>query len=137
MLQELYTDFMDKFADKAKTATANELTKKAKSLLTEACQKYDDLDKVDKASNLLSKVDVVKTQMQSNISDMLKNTEQAETLAEKSDQLSEQASVFKKKSTDLRKHMAWKNLKMTLILGGLVVIILIAILWPLIKRAKN
>ena len=106
-------------------------------MLSDACAKYDDLSQVDKASSLLGKVDVVKTQMQSNISDMLKNTEKAETLAEKSDQLNEQASVFKKKSTDLRKQMAWKNLKMTLLLGGIVVVILIAILVPLIRQNKK
>jgi hypothetical protein len=137
MLQELYTEFMNKCGDQVATARENALTKKSKKVLTEACTKYDDLNQVDKAQSLLGKVDVVKSQMQSNISDMLKNTEKAETLAEKSDQLNEQASVFKKKSTDLRKQMAWKNLKMTILLGGLVVVILIVILAPLIARAKG
>lgn len=137
MLQDLYKDFMDKFASQVATASDNELTKKSKKIMQTVCEKYADLDKVDKAAALLGKVDVVKTQMQDNISDMLKNTEQAETLAEKSDQLNEQASVFKKKSNDLRKQMACKNLKMTLILGGLIVVILIVILVPLIRKAKK
>lgn len=137
MLQELYTEFMGKFGSEVPSAADNALTKKAKKIMQTTCEKYDDLDKVDKASALLGKVDVVKSQMQDNISDMLKNTEQAETLADKSDQLNEQASVFKKRSNDLRKQMACKNLKMTLILGGLILIILIAILAPLIKRARN
>ena len=137
MLQELYTNVMNKFPTEVATAVENGLTKKAKTILSDACAKYDDLNKVDKASSLLGKVDGVKSQMQSNISDMLKNTEKAESLAEKSDQLNEQASVFKKKSTDLRKQMAWKNLKMTLLLGGIVIVILIVILAPLIKRARN
>ena len=137
MLQELYTNVMNKFPTEIATAVENGLSKKAKNILSEACTKYDDLSKVDKASNLLGKVDVVKTQMQSNISDLLKNTEKAETLAEKSDQLNEQASVFKKKSTDLRKQMAWKNLKMTLLLGGIIIVILIVILAPLIKKARK
>lgn len=75
--------------------------------------------------------------MQSNIADMLKNTEQADSLAEKSDQLNEQATVFKKKSSDLKKQMAWKNLKMTLLLGALIVVILIAILVPLIRKTTG
>lgn len=79
----------------------------------------------------------VKGQMQDNIANMLKNTEQAESLAEKSDQLNEQASVFKKNSKTLKKQMAWKNLKMTLILGGVVVIILLVILVPLIVKLKK
>lgn len=137
MLQELYKDFMDKFGGDVKTAGDNALTRKGKSILTDTCNKYDDLSKVDKSAALLGKVDEVKSTMQGNIADMLKNTEQAESLAEKSDQLNEQASVFKKKSGDLRKQMAWKNLKMTLLLGGVIVVILIVILAPLISKSKK
>jgi CHASE3 domain sensor protein len=137
MLQETYKAFIGKCGAEAKTCAAGALTKKAKQVLSDACNKYDDLNKVDKASSILGKVDEVKSSMQSNIADMLKNTEKAESLAEKSDQLNEQASVFKKKSGDLRKQMACKNLKMTLILGGIVIIILIVILAPLISRLKH
>ena len=137
MLQELYDRFMDKAGGEVASAAENSLSRKTKQVMTDICKKYDDIDNIDKASSLINKVDVVKTQMQSNIAGMLKNTEKAESLAEKSDALNEQASVFKKKSTDLRKQMAWKNLKMTLLLGGLVVVILIVILAPLIKRARN
>lgn len=137
MLQELYGTFMAKVGGEVTTAQENGLSRKATNVMADACKKYDNLDKVDKAASLVNKVDVVKTQMQSNISDMLKNTEKAEDLAQKSDQLNEQASVFKKKSTDLRKQMAWKNLKMTLLLGGVVLVVLIVILAPLISRARN
>mmetsp|Transcript_5152 Transcript_5152/g.6711 ORF Transcript_5152/g.6711 Transcript_5152/m.6711 type:complete len:251 (-) Transcript_5152:64-816(-) len=137
MLQELYASFIQKVGSEAASAPENSLSRKVKSLMADACKKYDDLEKMDKASSIINKVDGVKSQMQSNISDMLKNTEKADSLAEKSDALNEQASVFKKKSTDLRKQMAWKNLKMTLLLGGLVIIILMVILVPLIRRSKN
>jgi vesicle-associated membrane protein 7 len=137
MLQALYKDFSEKFGADVKTAKKDSLNKKAKKLLTETCTKYDDLNKVDKAGSLLGKVDGVKATMQSNIAGMLSNTEQAESLAEKSDQLNEQASVFKKKSGDLRKQMAWKNLKTTLMLAGVVIIILIIILAPVISMLKK
>eukprot|EP00934_Nitzschia_sp_Nitz4_P007723 Nitzschia sp. Nitz4//scaffold150_size53981//43658//44517//NITZ4_006685-RA/size53981-processed-gene-0.19-mRNA-1//1//CDS//3329537095//7713//frame0 len=136
MLQELYKDFTAKYGDAAKTAAENSLSKKAKTLLTDVCKKYEDPSKVDKTSKVLGQVDAVKGQMQSNIANMLKNTEKAESLAEKSDQLNEQASVFKKRSTDLKKQMQWKNLKMTLILGGVILVILLAVLVPVIKKAK-
>lgn len=135
MLQELYTQFVAKHGADAKTATADIFTKKAKTMLKDICEKYDDLNKVDKAQSLLGKVDQAKSSMQSNIANMLRNTEAAESLAEKSDQLNEQASVFKKKTTDLKKQMAWKNLKMTLILGGVIILILIIIIVPLIRRS--
>jgi len=137
MLSELYTPYSEQFSLQAKAATNGALTKKSKSLLSEYCKKYDDSSKVDKASALNSKVEVVKGQMQDNIAAMLKNTEQAETLAERSNQLNEQANVFQKKSKDLRKQMRCKNIKMTIILSSLVIGILIIVLVPLIMRAKK
>lgn len=136
MLQDLYTDFTAKHGAAAKTAADNSLSKKAKSIFSDVCSKYEDPTKVDKTAKVLNQVEAVKGQMQGNIADMLKNTERAESLAEKSDQLNEQASVFKKRSTDLKKQMQWKNLKMTLLLGGVVFVILLAILLPVIRNAK-
>ena len=75
--------------------------------------------------------------MQDNIASMLKNTEQAESLAERSNQLNEQANGFQKKSKDLKKQMRCKNIKMTIILVTLVVGVLVIILVPLIVRARN
>lgn len=137
MLTELYPPYAEKFRIQFKAATSGALTKKSKSLLSEYCKKYDDSSKVDKASALNAKVDEVKVTMQDNIAAMLKNTEQAETLAERSSQLNEQANVFQKKSKDLRKQMRCKNIKMTIILVSLVVGILVIVLVPLIMKAKK
>mmetsp|Transcript_21886 Transcript_21886/g.52073 ORF Transcript_21886/g.52073 Transcript_21886/m.52073 type:complete len:252 (+) Transcript_21886:87-842(+) len=137
MLQDLYKDFSSKYGDAAKTAAENSLSKKAKSILQDVCKKYEDPSSVDKTQKILGQVDAVKGQMQDNIASMLKNTEKAEDMAAKSEQLNEQASVFKKRSTDLKKQMQWKNLKMTLILGGLLLLIVLAITIPLVKKAKK
>jgi len=137
MLTDLYGEFSNKFGQQAKSAPANSLTSKARSLLTAKCKKYDDLSKVDKASSLVGKVDDVKVQMQDNIASMLNSIEKSESISDQANQLTEQASVFKKKSTDLRKQMRCKNLKMTLILVLLVGGILVIILVPLIMRGKE
>lgn len=134
MLTELYTDFKAKFGGEAKSAAENSLSKKAKTVLKTVSEKYEDPSKVDKTSKILGQVDAVKGQMQSNIANMLKNTEKAESLNEKSSQLNEQASVFKKRSTDLKKQMRWKNLKMTLLLSGICIVILLAVILPLTKK---
>ena len=128
---------MDKHGSAAKSASENSLSKKAKSVLESTCKKYEDISKVDKASKVLGQVDAVKVQMQDNIAGMLKNTEKADALAEKSDQLNEQASVFKKRATDLKKEMRWKNLKMTIILGGVVLLVILVVVVPLVVRAKQ
>jgi len=86
---------------------------------------------------VLGQVDAVKGQMQDNIASMLKNTEKADDMAAKSEQLNEQASVFKKRSTDLKKQMQWKNLKMTIILGAVILVIVLAVVVPLVLKAKR
>eukprot|EP00545_Synedropsis_sp_CCMP1620_P007912 CAMPEP_0119002816 /NCGR_PEP_ID=MMETSP1176-20130426/145_1 /TAXON_ID=265551 /ORGANISM="Synedropsis recta cf, Strain CCMP1620" /LENGTH=227 /DNA_ID=CAMNT_0006954343 /DNA_START=128 /DNA_END=811 /DNA_ORIENTATION=+ len=137
MLQELYADFNDQFGPDAKMAPTNSLSKKSKNLLSGHCKRYEDPSNVDKAQKVIGQVDAVKGQMQDNIAGMLKNTEKAETLAEKSDQLNEQANVFKKRSGELKKQMRWKNFKMTLILGGLVIGIILVIVIPMVIKANK
>jgi uncharacterized Rmd1/YagE family protein len=137
MLNELYKEFTGKYAADAKTAAENTLSKKAKTVMQDVCKKFEDPSSVDKTSKILGQVDAVKGQMQDNIANMLKNTEKAEDMAAKSEQLNEQASVFKKRSTDLKKQMQWKNLKMTLILGGVILLIVLVVVVPLIARAKK
>lgn len=118
-------------------APTNSLSKKSKNLLSGHCKRYADPSNVDKAQKVIGQVDAVKGQMQDNIAGMLKNTEKAETLAEKSDQLNEQANVFKKRSGELKKQMRWKNFKMTLILGGLVIGIILVIVIPMVIKANK
>jgi hypothetical protein len=137
MLQELYAEFSDQFGADAKMAPTNSLSKKSKNLLSGSCKRYEDPSNVDKAQKVIGQVDSVKGQMQDNIAGMLKNTEKAETLAEKSDQLNEQANVFKKRSGELKKQMRWKNFKMTLILGGLVIGIVLIIVIPMVIKANK
>jgi len=137
MLNELHKEFKPQFGEEAKTASANTMTTKSKSILKKVCKKYSNLEQVDKASALTGKIDDVKVQMQDNIASMLNNIEKTEAVSSQADQLSEQASVFKKKSTELKKQMKCKNLKMTLILIAIVTGILIVILVPMIMRAKK
>lgn len=68
---------------------------------------------------------------------MLKNTESGEALVQQSEQLSEDSNVFKKKSTNLKKEMRWKNLKTTLILIAVVTAVILLIIIPMILKAKR
>jgi hypothetical protein len=137
MLHDLYAEFIPKHGLQAKSATENYLTKKAKPVLQSVCSKYSTPANVDKASSLIGKVDEVKLQMQDNIATMLNNMEKTDVIASQADQLNEQASVFKKKSTQLKSTMRCKNYKMTAMLVILVAVILTVILVPLITRAKK
>jgi len=136
MLIELHSQFVAKFGVQLQFATKSSLSKKAKPLLSSLCQQYDDATKVDKATTLLGKVEEVKSSMQDNIAALLANTEKTESIAQQSEQLNEQAAVFKKRSQDLKKQMRCKNLKVTIILVVIVVGVLLAIFLPLILRSK-
>lgn len=137
MLVELYSDYSTQFASQIQTAEKNSLSKKSKSILSSICKKYSNTQDVDKASAINTKIDEVKIQMQDNIAGMLQNMDKTENIASQADQLNEQATVFKKKSTELKKHMKCKNLKMTLLLVGLIVGILLIVLVPVITRARR
>lgn len=137
MISDLYKEYKSSFGEAAKTAEEKTLTKRSKPILTRYCQKYAVPQGVDKASALVQKVDTVKLQMQDNISSMLQNMEKTENISNQADQLNEQASVFKKKGNELRKQMRCKNMKMTAILVGLVVGILLIIIVPLISKAGS
>eukprot|EP00591_Stephanopyxis_turris_P009056 CAMPEP_0195517966 /NCGR_PEP_ID=MMETSP0794_2-20130614/11849_1 /TAXON_ID=515487 /ORGANISM="Stephanopyxis turris, Strain CCMP 815" /LENGTH=286 /DNA_ID=CAMNT_0040646853 /DNA_START=57 /DNA_END=917 /DNA_ORIENTATION=+ len=137
MIIELHGEFTEKCGVQAKSGTINSLSRKSKPIMSSICTKYDDLSSVDKTSAILGKVDEVKTSMQGNIAAMLANTEQADSLAQQSDQLNIQAEVFKEKSTDLKKQMKCKNLKLTIILIFVVVGILAVIFLPIMLKFKN
>ncbi len=137
MLTEMYSEYKQNFGEEAKTAAEKSLSRKSKPILSKYCQKYAKPGSVDKASALIQKVDAVKSQMQGNIASMLTNMEKTESISNQADQLNEQASVFKKKGTELKRQMQCKNLKMTLILAALVIGILLVIVVPLIVKAKN
>lgn len=137
MLQELYTDFMSKFASDITSVRDSALDNKAKKTLSCVCKKYDDLNSVDQISSLRGQVDVVKSTVQDNIAQQLDSMDTIDSLATKAEDLTADAAVFKNSSKKLRKQMAWKNLKMSLICGGIVVLILIATMVPLIKKYQG
>ena len=133
-LEELAGEFKPAHGRDALKAKENGLNTKAKKMLTAMCTKYETPENVDSASKVIAQVDGVKAQMQDNIAGMLKNQESAESLNQKSSQLAEQDNVFKKNSKQLKNTMRWKNLKMTLMLGGVVLVVGTIILLPVLSN---
>lgn len=98
-----------------------------KSLLAIATT-YDDRTKVDKLSEVMNQVDSVKTVMHNNIQVVLSNTEKMEVVEQKTNDLNEQAKVFRNTGRKLRKEMWWKNMRLTLAIGACCVLVLLVIL---------
>jgi len=136
-LGELQASFSGQFVRSVTlSAVEGALTKSAKTILKTFCKKYDTPGNTDAANKVLDQVEGVKNQMQDNIHNMLKNSEDATTLKGKTDTLNEEAGLFKKRAKKVKKIMWWKNMKTTLMLGMIVIAVLLLILVPLILKLK-
>ena len=81
-----------------------------------------------RVSEVQKQVDEVTTIMQDNIDQALRNQEKAEDLVDRTEDLSHNASMFKKQSVSLKRTMCCKDMKLTLIIVGLVVLIVVIII---------
>ena len=129
--------FTAKVGEKATTAKDNALTSSCSSLLQKICAKYDNLAEVDKLAAVTRKVDAVKLVMQENINVALQNCVKLESIEATSEELQQQAGIFKKNANDLRNKMWWKNMKMKLIIGFLILAVLGIIIGVAVYYSKQ
>ncbi|OQR95953.1 hypothetical protein THRCLA_07440 [Thraustotheca clavata] len=125
LIAAVQEEITSKYASKIMTAKDNGLDKDCAKSLSVIATQYDDRTKVDKIAEVMAQVDAVKSTMQENIQVVLSNTEKMETVEQKSNDLSEQAKVFRNTGKSLSRAMYWKNLKMTIAIGLLIVLVII------------
>lgn len=135
-LNELQIQFTSKAGEKAQTAKDNSLTKLCVTILKKIAEKYDDLASVDKTHAVLQKVDAVKLKMQENIDVAIQNCVKLESIEKQSEDLQQQAGIFKRNAVELKKKMWWKNTKMMLIIAGLVLVVLAIIIGVAVSYSK-
>jgi len=123
-LEELQRSFTSKAGDKATTAKDRALDKMCLNLFQVLCKKYNNLAEVDKLAAVAKKVETVKLVMQENVDMALQNCVKLENIEKQAEELQQQAGVFKRNATDLKNKMWWKNMKMKLIIGFIVLAIL-------------
>ncbi|CCI47368.1 unnamed protein product [Albugo candida] len=128
LIQTLQQEFVPKFATKALSCREHGLDKECKSMVQALATQYDDRTKVDKISEVLHQVDNVKSVMHTNIQVVLSNTEKMEVVEQKTNDLSEQAKVFRNSGRKLRKAMWWKNVKLTIAIGLCAILVIVIIL---------
>jgi hypothetical protein len=123
-LEELQRTFVAKFGDKATSAKDRSLDKPSSAMFLKICQKYDNIEEVDKLAALSKKVDAVKVVMQENVDMALRNCVKLENIERQAEELQQSAGVFKRGATDLKNKMWWKNIKMKLIIAAIILVIL-------------
>jgi hypothetical protein len=137
-LEEVQRQFCSKVdVHKAATAKDGAFSRTCAQLFQKICDKYDNLSEVDKLSAVSKKVETVKLTMQENVDLALQNCVKLETIEAAAEELQQQAGVFKKSAHDLKNKMWWKNIKMWLIIGFIVLLILGIIIGVATSYAKK
>ncbi|XP_024197409.1 putative vesicle-associated membrane protein 726 [Rosa chinensis] len=122
-LERIKDDFNKRYAGgKAGTATANGLNREFGPKLKEH-MKYcvDHPEEINKLAKVKAQVTEVKGVMMENIEKVLDRGEKIELLVDKTDNLRSQAQDFKQQGTKMRRKMWFQNMKMKLIVVGIVV----------------
>lgn len=92
---------------------------------------------MDKLAAVSRKVESVKLVMQDNVNVALQNCVKLESIEEVAEELQQQAGVFKRSANDLRKKMWWKNMRMKLIIGFLILAVLGIIIGVAVAYSKQ
>lgn len=123
-LDKAREEFLAKYSEKGKTASAGNLTKsfgpKLKALMEHVLQYPEEYSKI---SSVQKKVDEVKGIMQENIEKVLSRGEALDNLVDKTDNLMHEADRFAKTGRSLRRKMWWQNMKMKLVLAMVVILV--------------
>lgn len=127
-VDELSRTFMVKAGEKSLTSKEKGLDKACKSLFDKICAKFDNVAEIDTLSGVTAKVESVKLVMQENVELALQNCVTLESIEKKAEELQQQAGVFKKTAKDIKNKMWWKNLKMKLAIGFIIMAIIAVIL---------
>ncbi|KAL8107556.1 hypothetical protein AgCh_024105 [Apium graveolens] len=130
-LERVKDDFVSKYGSgKGATAPANSLTKAYGSKLKEHMQYcIDHPEEISKLAKVKAQVSEVKGVMMENIEKVLDRGEKIELLVDKSENLHHQAQDFRTAGTQIRRKMWFQNMKIKLIvLGILIALILIIVL---------
>ncbi|RWR88573.1 vesicle-associated membrane protein 721-like protein [Cinnamomum micranthum f. kanehirae] len=130
-LERVKDDFTSRYGGgKAATASANSLSKEFGSKLREHMQYcIDHPEEINKLAKVKAQVSEVKGVMMENIEKVLDRGEKIEVLVDKTENLRSQAQDFRTQGTKMRRKMWLQNMKIKLIvLGILVALILIIIL---------
>ena len=125
-LDDVKSKFISMYGDKAQTAIAFSLNKEFSKILKTQMEFFNS-PSGDSFSALNSKIDEVKNVMYENIESVLARGEKLEILVDKSEALQQQAFVFQRSARDLKSAMWWRQVKIYLLIFGVVALIILII----------
>ena len=109
-----------------------ELNPQGRQALKALVDKYQDQKNFNKIAEIQSDVDEIKTDMKATISKQLQNMDDVRTLEDKSNSLALNAADYKKNAHELERVTWWKNVKLLIIIGVIVVAVALCIILPIV-----
>lgn len=109
------------------------LGNRGRTMLSSVGDKYGSPEKLDSMLRVQGKLDQVKGAMIDNIDGMMRMTERAEDVEEKTDELRRGAKSFQNKASDLKWAMWWRNCKLWCLIAVLVICVIMYFVVPIIR----
>ncbi|GLT24978.1 hypothetical protein SLA2020_001370 [Shorea laevis] len=136
-LERVKEDFTKRYSGgKASTAAANSLNKEFGPKLKEQMQYcVDHPEEVSKLAKVKAQVSEVKGVMMENIEKVLDRGEKIEILVDKTENLRSQAQDFRQQGTRMRRKMWFQNMKIKLIVFGILIALILIIVLSICRSA--
>ncbi|CAL1413258.1 unnamed protein product [Linum trigynum] len=137
-LERMRADFKQRYGGgKAGTAMAKSLNKEFGPVMKEH-MKYiiDHTEEIEKLLKVKAQVSEVKSIMLGNIDKAIERGENINTLADKTENLRNEAHTYKDRGTQIRRKMWYQNMKIKLVVFG-ILLLLVLIIWLSICRGFN
>ncbi|XP_012828081.1 PREDICTED: vesicle-associated membrane protein 724 [Erythranthe guttata] len=138
LLERIKADFRKRYGGgKADTAVAKSLNKEFGPKMKEHMQYIiDHADEIDKLLKVKAQVSEVKSIMLENIDKTIERGANLTVLNDKAEDLRDSAQEFKKRGTQLQRKMWYQNMKIKLVVLG-IILLLILIIWLSVCRGFN
>jgi len=123
-LEDIKNRFKATYGDRGKTALAYGMNADFSRVLQNQMDYYSNNPNADRINRVRAEIDEVKSVMVHNIESVLERGERIELLVDRTENLNQTAFKFKKQSTQLKRAMWWKNVKIMIILAFVVLVII-------------
>ncbi|CAG8564957.1 690_t:CDS:2 [Funneliformis caledonium] len=123
-LQDIKERFLATYSkERANTALPYGMNEFSK-VIAKQMEYFSNDPSADKIKQVHGEIEQVRDVMVHNIERVLERGERIELLVDKTDTLNQRAFAFKKRSTALRRSMWWKNTKLMILLGFVIVLLI-------------
>lgn len=126
-LNEIKRRFLAVYADGAQTAVAYAMNTEFGRVLANEMKHYSESTDIDRLSRVHGELDELKDIMVKNIDNIAMRGEKLELLVNKTENLTASSVTFRKTSRNLARSLFWKNIKIYVIVGAILLVIVYVI----------